>query len=670
MINFNKKDAKYEGIFISTQSSFGFVKIEDENETDQNFKEVFIPGKDTLNALDNDKVLVQITKVESEKKAEAKVIKIIKHNTLKVVGIFQKQKNFGFVIPDNKRINFDIYIENKNSLRAKDKSKVVVQIIKFPKKKTSKPEGKILEILGSKNDPNVEILSIIKSMGIPYEFKKEVIKEAEEAAYGSSKNKKNKNSKIENKKSSNINLSRRKDLRKLKTITVDSESAKDLDDAISIEKKKNIYKLYVHIADVSNYVKEHSILDDEAYNRGTSVYLLDRVIPMLPKALSNDICSLNMGVDRNTLTCEMDINEKGEVISYDIYESIINVNMRMSYNGVEACVKENKLENGEDINEYNTYKNLLCEAYTLSHIIRKRREKRGAIEFNFQESDIKVDENLKPISISIIKRLESHKMIEDFMLEANETVAKDFYLKKIPFLYRVHEIPDKEKIKTLKEFVEKLGYNLNTKNEIHPKDIQKLLINTKKKKESPIIEKLTLRSLKQARYTNDNLGHFALAATHYCHFTSPIRRYPDLQIHRIIKENLQGTYNEKRKKHYDIILKQVGVDTSKCERRAIDAERDLIRLKECEYMHEFLGEEFDGTISSLTSFGIYVELDNTIEGLISLKDLKDDYYTFDEKNFEIRGERKNRRFQLGERLRVQVASASKEMRTIDFKLVE
>ena len=459
----------------------------------------------------------------------------------------------------------------------------------------------------------------------------------------------------------------RMDLRDWTMVTIDGEDAKDLDDAVSLFMDGDNYVLGVHIADVSNYVQEHSALDVEALKRGTSVYLVDRVIPMLPHALSNGICSLNEAQNRLTLSCIMTINPKGEVIDHKIAETVIRTNRRMTYTNVKKILED---KDPEVMEEYKELVPMFEKMAELASILRKRRMKRGSIDFDFPETKVILNDKGEPIDIKPYDRNVATKLIEDFMLIANETVASHFFWQEIPFVYRTHENPDTEKIHKLSTFINNFGYSLHIgADEVHPKELQKLLEKIEGTDEEALISRLTLRSMKQARYTTACTGHFGLAASYYCHFTSPIRRYPDLQIHRIIKETLRGRMNAKRIEHYEGILDEVAKQSSQMERRADEAERETIKLKKCEYMAKHIGEEFEGVISGVTEWGFFVELPNTVEGLVRVTELKDDFYQFYEDTYELVGEATNKRYKLGQKVKVVVESTDKLMRTIDFALV-
>lgn len=645
-----KIGSEYKGTYRAANQRFGFVEVNE----DSNEFEIYIETKSSeFYILDNDIVLVKITKLPAHgKNGEGKVVKIIERSINEIVGIVQKTKDTCFVVPDNKKIFFDIHIDKKFTRKAVDSHRVLVKIINFPKNKKLSPEGIIVEDFGHKNDPDAQIKSILSNFGIPYIFTKEEIDLAE---------------KLNEENPSNTNLGNRKDLRKLLTFTVDSESAKDLDDAISLEKLENgNNKLYVHIADVAQYIKEGSVLDSEALKRGNSVYLLDRVVPMLPFSLSNGACSLNQLEDRFTLTCEIEYDSQGRVIAHNIYESIINVNKRMSYNGVQA-VFDNNLEEYED---YKEYKDILLDMRSLARVLKNNRINIGSIDFNLKETMVVVDENLKPIDIKEVKRLESNDLIEEFMLAANRTVAEDFYNRQIPFLYRTHESPDDDKMKDILLFMQNLCYNTNSNyRNLKSKNVQNLLNIIKGTEHEQMISRLILRSMKQARYTTSPLGHFGLAFKFYTHFTSPIRRYNDLMVHRIIKEVLHGTYDNNRLVHYENILDQIAENISQTERKAISAERDLVALKECEYLRPYIGEVFDGYIVSIVNYGFYVALENSIEGLVSFKNC-DSFMYFNEKNFTAVNNDSGYEYKIGERVKVRLIAINDTFREIDFVLDE
>jgi len=630
------------GTFSGHAKGFGFVTIEGQEQ------DIFIPAEKTGGAMHGDKVQVVVESESRGRRPEGCVVRILEHANETVIGFYQKNKKFGFVLPDNQKLNQDIFIPQGKDMGAVTGHKVVVKVTDFGDARR-KPEGVITEILGHVNDPGTDILSIIKAYGLPEEFPPEVMRQTssvpEEVA--------------EEEKEGRL------DLRHLKTVTIDGEDAKDLDDAISISREhEDHYTLGVHIADVSHYVTEGSPLDKEALKRGTSVYLVDRVIPMLPHRLSNGICSLNAGTDRLALSCLMEIDGKGNVIGHRIAETVIRVDRRMTYTAVNEIVTN---RNPEVMEEYQGFVEMFDLMKELADILRGKRKKRGSIDFDFPESKIVLDEKGKPVEIKPYERNAATKIIEDFMLIANETIAEDYFWQELPFVYRTHDYPDPEKMKRLGTFINNFGYTIRTQNgEVHPKELQKLLGKIEDTPEEALISRLTLRSMKQAKYTTACTGHFGLAANYYTHFTSPIRRYPDLQIHRIIKENLRRGLGEKRISHYERILPEVAVQSSAMERRADEAERETEKLKKCEYMSRHIGEEFDGVISGVTNWGIYVELPNTVEGLIHVNELSGDYFIFDEEHLELVGELTKKTYKLGQKIRVEVLGTDRLTRTIDF----
>jgi len=614
-------------------------------------KDMFIPAEKLNGAMNNDRVIVRLTAGElNTKKSEGEVIRILERANEKIVGTFESSKNFGFVVPDDPRIYQDIFISKSDFNGAMTGHKVVVEITVWPEGRRN-PEGRVAEILGHKDDPGTDIISIIRSHNLPEGFPEEVEEQAGKVPEIVTEEE----------------IAKRRDMRGKIIVTIDSEDAKDLDDAVGVERLPNgNYLLGVHIADVSHYVHEKSHLDNEAFKRGTSVYLVDRVIPMLPRRLSNGICSLNPQIERLTLSCDMEIDSKGKVVRYDIYESVIKTTERMSYKNV------NKILTDKDPEVMERYKDLIPtfeQMNELREILNKRRMSRGSIEFEFQETKIILEPSGKPIEIRPYDRGISEQIIEEFMLVCNETIAEDMFWKEMPFVYRVHEDPAPEKIEAFNEFIYNFGYHLKGINEnIHPKALQALTEKIKGTKEERIISTLMLRSLRKARYTSANLGHFGLAAKYYSHFTSPIRRYPDLIIHRIIKEWLHGKLVGKRLSELHGKLEQMADHCSIRERVAEEAERDVEDLKKAEFMKDKVGMEFEGIVSSVTSFGMFVELENTVEGLIRISNIDDDYYTFDEKHYTLIGERSKRTFRIGDTLRIRVDKVDVPNRNIDFVL--
>jgi ribonuclease R len=634
-----------KGIFSGTQKGFGFVTIEGEKE------DIFIPEEAALDAMHGDTVQIEIYEERTGKRREGRVLAVLERGSDRVVGTFHKNKNFGFVIPDNQKLSKDIFIPKEFTKGAVTGHKVVVEITSYGSSQKS-PEGKIVEVLGHINDPGVDIMSIIKAYNLPEEYPTEVMNQVEKIP---------EDILLEE-------LSNRVDVREWQMVTIDGEDAKDLDDAITLTKEGEIYHLGVHIADVSHYVRENTPLDKEALKRGTSVYLVDRVIPMLPHRLSNGICSLNEGVDRLALSCFMDIDEKGNVISHKIAETVVRVTRRMSYTSVKKIVED---KDEAECKEYEALVPMFLLMDELAELLRKKRHKRGSIDFDFPESKIYLDEKGKPTDIRPYERNKATKMIEDFMLIANETVAEEYFWQELPFVYRTHDEPDEEKIQKLGIFINNFGYSIHiSRDEIHPKELQKLMEKIDGTPEETLISRLTLRSMKQAKYTTENDGHFGLATKYYCHFTSPIRRYPDLQIHRIIKENLRAGITNKRREHYSKILPEVALHSSQMERRAAECEREVDKLKKAEYMKQFIGQVFEGVISSLTAWGIYVELPNTVEGMIRVANLPGDYFYYDEEQYAMIGEHTKKAYKLGEKILVEVDSVDKILKTIDFIPVE
>ena len=568
-----------------------------------------------------------------------------------IVGTYQLNRDFGFVISDNPKFSKDIFIPRKEAAGIKNGDKVIAVITDYGSGNKN-PEGKIKENLGNIRTPGTDILAIVKSFGIPSEFPEKVMKQAQRVP------------------DHVLDADRdgRLDLRHLQTVTIDGEDAKDLDDAISLTKEGDIYHLGVHIADVSNYVQYNSALDREALKRGTSVYLADRVVPMLPERLSNGICSLNQGEDRLALSCLMDINEKGKVVSHQIAETVINVNERMCYTDVKNILEDTDEEAKK---RYDALIPMFFMMKELSGILRNSRHHRGSIDFDFPESKIILNAAGKAIDVKPYEANVATKIIEDFMLMANETVAQEYCTEEIPFVYRTHDNPDPEKVESLLTLLHNQGVKIQkAKEEITPKEIQQIIESIEGLPNEAMISRLVLRSMKQAKYTTECSGHFGLAAKYYCHFTSPIRRYPDLQIHRIIKDNLRGRLmREGRTEHYAEILDEVARQSSVCERRADEAERESDKLKKAEYMSYHLGEEFEGIISGVTGWGLYVELPNTVEGLVHVNTLRDDYYVFDQESYELRGEMTKKVYKLGDKVRVRVADADKMLKTVDFELV-
>lgn len=638
-----------KGTYRGNEKGYGFVIPENEE-----MEDIFIPRGNNNNALNDDIVVAEIVK-ESEdgKRKEGKIVSIVKHEKDKVVGLFVKSKNFGFVIPDDKKFGGDIFISKSNFAKAKNNQKVVVKLTKYPEK-NKKAEGKIVEIIGGIDEAGVDMLSLVKEYDLPYEFPQGVIEEA-----------KSKGNKVDKK-----DIPNRIDLRDKKIFTIDGEDAKDLDDAVRVYKNDDgNYMLDVHIADVSYYVTENSLLDKEAIIRGTSIYMLDRVIPMLPKELSNGICSLNAGEDRFTLSCTMEIDKEGNIISSDIYKAVIKVTERMNYKDVQ------KIIDGSDEKVLEKYKNYIQDfklMEELAKILKNKRLERGYLNLDLPESKVVLDNNGHAVDIKKYELYFSNEIIEQFMLSANETIAERFYWLEAPFIYRVHEEPDIDKVKELNKFLYNFGYKINKSGDkVYPKEFAKVLDSVKGKTEERVVSNLVLRTLKVARYESENDGHFGIASKYYCHFTSPIRRYPDLFIHRIISKYLENNYelSEKQKEKYEKQAEQYAKTSSDREKIATKVERDSIDIKMAEYMQDRIGEEYEGMVSSVTSFGIFVELDNTVEGLIRFENLGDEYFEYDEEHKQLTGEKTGITYKIGDRVKIKVINANKETRQIDFEKI-
>ncbi len=638
----------YDGIYRKNQKGFGFVRLENQED------EIYIAKENSLDALNGDRVLIEILEEENKvKSAEGKVVKILKHEKDTMVGIFQNNKNFGFVVPDDRNFGTDIFISKKDMGKARSNHKVLVKITKYPQK-GKKAEGKIIEVLGNVNEAGVDMLSLIKEYNLPSTFPEPVVQEA-----------KHFENKVDKK-----DIPNRVDFRDREIFTIDGEDAKDLDDAVRVEKLENgNYKLEVHIADVSFYVRENSLLDQEAFIRGTSIYMLGRVIPMLPRELSNGICSLNAGEDRFTLSCIMEIDEKGNVVSSEIVKGIINVTERMSYTDVQAIIDNG---NQQTIKRYKPYIAQFRLMKELAKILKNKRMEQGYLNLDIPESKIDLDIDGRVTHISKYETTFAHEIIEQFMLTANETVAEKFFWIEAPFIYRVHENPDLEKIQELNKFLFNFGMKIKAnKDNIYPKEFSKILEEVKGKEEEKVVSNLVLRTLKVARYEAENKGHFGIASKYYCHFTSPIRRYPDLFIHRVISKYLEENYDvsekwiEDKKGQAEERAKQ----SSEREKIATKVEREAEDLKKAEYMEKRIGEEYEGIVSSVTSFGIFVELENTVEGLIRFDDLGDEYFIYDEERKRLIGERTNKTYKIGDKVSIRVKKASKLLRQIDFELM-
>ena len=666
------EEGKYlTGKFTGNEKGFGFVKLENIDE------EVYISKKNTNGALNEDEVLIEIIDENKENNhKEGRIVKILSRKKHSLVGVFTKNQNYGFVVPDDRKFGTDIYISKKNIGKIKNNTKVLVEIIKYPEKGKN-AEGKIIEVIGDVNEARVDMESLIKEYNLPYEFPEKVIDEA----------KKIKEEITEN------DLKNRLDLRKEEIFTIDGEDAKDLDDAVQVKKLENgNYILGVHIADVSNYVKEGSNLDKEAILRGTSIYMLDRVIPMLPKELSNGICSLNEGKDRLTLSVIMEIDKEGEVISSNVQKSVINVTKRMNYSDVATIlkytnkdIKEEEYQNVElakekiktlekeleVINKYKPYIEHFKRMEELALLLKNKRTKQGSLNLDLPETKVILNEEGFAIDVKKYEMTFANEIIEQFMLLANENIAERFYWLEAPFIYRVHEVPEQDKIDELNKFLFNFGYKIKGgKDNIHSKAFAKVLEDIKGREEERVISTLILRTLKVARYESQNKGHFGIASNYYCHFTSPIRRYPDLFIHRIISYYLEKNYNinDDFKDEYTAKAVNMAEKSSEREKIAQKVERDSIDIKKAEYMESKIGKEYDGIISSITSFGMFVELDNTVEGLIRFEDLGDEYFIYDENRKNLIGEKTNKIYKIGDKVKIRVKNANKITRQIDFEI--
>ena len=636
------------GTYRKNQKGFGFVKIEDQED------EIYISRENSKNALNGDTVAIKIiAEKEGDKKQEGKIVKIVRHEKDTVVGTFQKSRNFAIVVPDDKNFGTDIFISKANWGKARDKKKVLVQILKYPEKGKN-AEGKVIEVLGGINEAGVDMLSLIKQYELPYKFPDEVVAEAK--AYGD--------------KIDPSDLPRRRDLRNDIIFTIDGEDAKDLDDAIHVEKLENgNYKLDVHIADVSHYVREKTELDKEAYLRGTSIYMLGRVIPMLPRELSNGICSLNAGEDRYTLSCSMEITPKAKIVSSDIYKGVICVTERMCYTDVQKILDRSDETVLKRYEKYISYFDLMAE---LANILKAKRKENGYLNLEIPESKIILDENGVAIDVKKYETYFANEIIEQFMLIANETVAEKFYWLQAPFIYRNHEAPDVDKVKELNKSLYNFGYKIKISKEeiIYPNEFAKILEDVKGKDEEKVVSNIILRTLRVAKYEAENKGHFGIASKYYCHFTSPIRRYPDLFIHRIISKYLDNDYlvNDFWIKKYEKRAEKKAENCSERERVATKVEREAEDIKKAEFMESKIGEEYEGIVSSVTNFGIFVELDNTVEGLIRYEKLGDEYFIYNEEKRQAIGEHTGKVYQIGDKVKIRVANASKLMRQIDFEI--
>ncbi|KOO37129.1 ribonuclease R [Priestia koreensis] len=632
------------GKFIGHAKGFAFVDPEDTELDD-----IFIPPNETGNAMHGDIVLARVATKSSGSRQEGTIVKIIERGTKEIVGTYTESRNFGFVIADDKKIVSDIFIPKKAKNGAIDGHKVIVRLTSYPEGRMS-AEGEVIEILGHKNDPGVDIISVIHKHGLPTAFPENVLQQANDTPETINEDE----------------IKNRRDLRDQMIVTIDGADAKDLDDAVTVTKLDNgHYKLGVHIADVSYYVTEDSAIDVEAQDRGTSVYLVDRVIPMIPHRLSNGICSLNPQVDRLTLSCEMEINSHGEVVKHEIFQSVIKTTERMTYSDVKKILDD---KDPELLERYEPLVPMFELMGELAGVLRKKRMDRGAIDFDFKEAKVLVDEEGKPSDVVLRERSVAERLIEEFMLVANETVAEHFHWMKIPFIYRIHEEPNEEKLTRFFEFVANFGYTIKGKgNDVHPRALQELLEEVHGNPEEMVVSTVMLRSMKQARYAPDSLGHFGLSTEFYTHFTSPIRRYPDLIVHRLIRTYLiEGKVDENTRAKWAELLPEIAEHSSNMERRAVDAERETDDMKKAEYMADKVGEVFDGIISSVTNFGVFVELENTVEGLIHVSDLTDDYYRYDDRQYAMIGERTGNILRIGDEITVRVVDVNKEERSVDF----
>ena len=634
-------DKSLMGEISLAQGGYGFF-ISDNNE----YKDVFISQNNLNSANDKDRVKIEIMKEkEYGKNAEGKVVEILQRNTSQIVGLYKKNKGFGFVISDRDNLSSDIYIDEKFSKKAKNNDKVVCEIIKYPK--NGSPEGRIVEILGNKNDFNVDVLSIIRSYGLKDNFSKKTKKEA-----------------VFIDKEVDITKEKdRKDLRDLFTVTIDGRDSKDFDDAISIEKDKEDFILYVHIADVSHYVKENSEIDKEAYQRGNSTYLYNIVLPMLPEELSNGICSLNPNENRLALSLKMKINKLGKVVDYKIYKSMIKSNYRLVYDDVNDY-----LDNKDKVYDDEILIEKLELFDKLYKILKNKREKRGAIDFNFTESQIDVNEKGDVLNISIFERGSANKMIEEFMLVSNETIASLFAYMDFPSLYRIHEKPKDEKVESFKNILNTLGYNIKGK-ELHPKDFQEILKEVSGKDDESLVNMLMLRTMRKAKYANYKDIHFGLATKYYTHFTAPIRRYPDLIVHRLVKDFLDNKFENISQSSLEKQLAKNAEHLSITERNSEECERDVEDLYKCKYMKKYIGEKFQGIISSITDFGIFIELENTVEGCFMYK-FSDNHFEYIEQKLSCVNRDNNKRYKIGQKVLIEVKNVDLEKRNIDFDLLE
>lgn len=636
------------GRLQGSPKGFAFLIPDDVQEQD-----VFVSNENLNGAMHNDRVILRLHRhLEDGRKREGEVIRILQRANKQVVGTYESSRYFGFVIPDNKRLGYDFFIPKNEAGGASAGDKVVIEITGYPEPRRN-PEGRIIEVLGQKDDPGIDILSIIRKYQLPEDFPSEVLAEA---------------AKIPTCVSPGERKGRR-DLRELLMVTIDGEDARDLDDAVTLELLPNgNYYLGVHIADVGYYVKEGSLLDQEALKRATSVYLVDRVIPMLPPHLSNGICSLNAGEDRLALSCLMEIDAEGEVVKHEIVPSVIRVKERMTYTAVRKILEK---QDPELVERYGIYVQIFELMRELCLLLREKRLRRGAIDFDFPESKVILDEKGKPVEIVRRERSVAEMIIEEFMITANETVAEDYFWREVPFLYRVHEKPDQDDLAELNDFLGIFGYYIKTnrKGEVSPRAFQQVVERIQGRPEEKTVSLVMLRSMKHARYAAEAIGHFGLAAKYYSHFTSPIRRYPDLAIHRVIRELQTEVFLKKRRKRLTGLMEEYAEQSSLRERVAEDAERESVDLKKVEYMQDFVGQVFNGIISGVTSFGFFVELPNTVEGLVHVSTLTDDYYQYIEKQLMLVGEYTKKVYRIGDPVKVILIKVNVEERNIDFEVV-
>lgn len=627
------------GYFQGNERGFGFVTAEP--------SDLFIPPGAAGGALHGDFVLAQeVRQPGTKRKREGKIIKILERANHTVIGILHRCRNHAFVVPDDRRISQDIYLSNSACMNAKNGDTVVAAIIKFYDNGKN-PEGKIIEILGRPSDSDTRIRAAMRRFGIDEQFPKEI----QDLHFPETVDEQE--------------LSQRKDFRNTLVLTIDGDEAKDFDDAVSLKKNKDgTYLLGVHIADVSHYVQQGSSLDEEAFKRGTSIYLTDQVIPMLPEQLSNHICSLMPDTDRLTLSLEMMIDQKGQVKDYTVTQGVIRSAYRMTYKNVAKTLED------PDFHEYDHLRNHFCCMKELADLLFQKRTLRGSLNFDFPEAEIRLDQTGTPVSIEKEERTVAHRIIEEFMLLANETVAEHLFWLGIPCIYRVHEQPDTEKTDRFLKLAKQFGYSLKGNAEIHPKALQELLDQTRGKREERILSVMLLRSLMKAEYKGENKGHFGLAAPFYCHFTSPIRRYPDLMVHRILKESMSGTMREERKQVWSDIIRRSAGACSAAEQNAEALERDIDDMKKAEYMKQRIGETFEGSVSGITSFGMFVELENTVEGLVRLASIPGDDFQYIEEKMLLLGRRTGRTFRIGDSVTVRVADAKPSLRQIDFVIEE